>query len=211
MKNNSKLILIAGGTASGKSMIADMFEKQLDINKKSTTIIRMDNYYKDIKDFKENDVSKINWDEPSVFDWKQLLIDIDLLMNGKKVERNIYFYKTGKYTNEKETLLPNKNLILEGLFTLHNDELRKKSSLQIYVDVDSEIRMERRINRDFQSRYENKFDREVFIKKWRNVIQPMHEKYVKETSKYADKIIYNNEDLNNDKKIEIIKQLLNNK
>ena len=206
----SKLILIAGGTASGKSMIADIFKKVLDETEK-TTIIRMDNYYKTLDDLGETTVSNINWDEPRVFDWEKLSIDIDSLLDGKNVVRNIYCYKTGYYKSDKITLIPNKNLIVEGLFMLYNETLRKKSSLSIYVDVDHEIRMKRRMKRDsLNIRYGSTFDKQGFVLKWNDVIQPMHEKYVKKTKEYANEIIYNNEDLNKEKNLIKIKKIIDN-
>ena len=207
--NKKRLILIAGGTASGKSMIADMFKDQLNIINEKTTIIRMDNYYKDIKDLKEENVNEVNWDKPIVFDWKQLINDINLLMNGQEVKRKKYSYKTGSYLEEENILKPNDNLIIEGLFSLSNRKLRKKSTLLIYVDARHDIRMKRRINRDSNGRYENSFDKEQFIIKWTNVIHPMHRKYVKPTKKYATEIIDNNEDFkNNTKKKKIIDSLI---
>lgn len=208
---NNKLILIAGGTASGKSIVADILKKELDSSDQPTTIVRMDNYYKSISDLKENDVNNINWDKPLVFDWKQLSKDVELLLNGKEVLRKKYHYETGTYGDEESLLTPNKNIIVEGLFVLRDKKLRKKSSLKIYVDVNPDTRMKRRIKRDSINRYEDSFNEDEFIKKWNKVIQPMHEKYVLKTRKYADEIIFNDEETKHNNKVELIKKLLDKK
>ncbi len=211
MKEDNRLILISGGTASGKSLISDIVKEQLETKGEEATIIRMDNYYKSLNDLGEEDVNKVNWDKPSVFDWDQLLIDIDILLSGKRIERKKYCYKTGIYGNEKILLTPKKNLIIEGIFIFRNKKLRNKATQLIYVDVDPKIRMQRRMERDSIDRYDESFDEKKFVDRWKKVIQPMHKRYVKKTRKYADEIINNDNEINKEKKLEIIKKIINNK
>ena len=64
------LILIAGGTASGKTTVVDQI--QSSFQKNDVSIICMDNYYKQRDDLPFEKRKKINYDHPDS-------IDMDLL------------------------------------------------------------------------------------------------------------------------------------
>jgi uridine kinase len=69
MEPTVKLILIAGGTASGKTIIADNVALTLKEAGKDVTLVSMDNYYKNYSELGETFETRnnINWDEPSAF------------------------------------------------------------------------------------------------------------------------------------------------
>ncbi len=187
-----KLILIAGGTASGKTEIALKLEESLKQSGLSASTIFIDYYYKPITEFKVKDNDKVNWDEPKAINWIDLKNDLNKILNNETVKRNVYDFNTSTYIeNEFKTFEPTEYIILEGIFALFDKDIVKKSYSKIFVHADSDIRLIRRTLRDQNKRYDN-FDINVFFTKWTKFISPMHKQYI-EPSKYnSDLIIMNN-------------------
>lgn len=201
---DKNLILIAGGTASGKSMVAEQLKNEYKKLGKEIALITLDNYYKTLDQLEVKHHSEVNWDDPKVLDWERLKKDINSLLDGQSITIREYNYGTGFY-NEEEFIVPNsKVIIFEGIFALFDEEIRKLADIKIYVDVDSDTRMIRRIKRDSQSRYGGKFDSEGFVEKWETLIKPMHNKFIQPTLEYADLIIKNNKELDNKEKSSLI-------
>ena len=68
------LILIAGGTASGKTTVVEQITKKLP---KDVSVICMDNYYKQRDDLPFEKRKKINYDHPDA-------LDLDLLKHPRR-------------------------------------------------------------------------------------------------------------------------------
>lgn len=186
MKN--KLILIGGGTAAGKTLISKLILKKLNYN---ASIIKIDNYYKDIDDIDDID-EHINWDKPNKILWNDLYDDIDKLLNNKKIERKKYNFKNSSYSKDEIIVTePNEFIIVEGLFALIDEKLLKKAYTTIYVTSSIDLRLKRRINRDVVKK-RKEINITDFLEKWEEEIHPMHLKYITGTKENA-KIIINNE------------------
>lgn len=194
MKNERKLILIAGGTASGKSMVADNIKKQFEEGGKEVSILTMDNYYKTLEQLGTTEHSEVNWDSPKTFDWDRLKKDIYDLLDGKDIVNHRYIYGAGAYDKEDIVVKSSDFIMLEGLFALLSEDIRKLADVQIFVNVDEDIRLIRRVKRDSEGRYANNFDSMDFMNQWLKVIKPMHNKYIQPTKEHADLIINNNKE-----------------
>ncbi len=203
-KNNKKLIIIAGGTSSGKTMFAEIIKKGYEKNNKTATLISMDNYYKSIDLLPEKNGELVNWDSPKVIDWKKFFSDVENLMNGNNIKKQNYNFSTYSYDKEEIEYFSSDYIIIEGLFALFDKKIRKMGAINIFVDVDDDIRLMRRISRDKLGRYKNEFEIEKFLLKWKDEIKPMHKKYVQPTNEYADFIIKNNNEFIGDEKERMI-------
>ena len=193
MKKN-KLILIAGGTASGKSEIAEKLERSLHTSNFSATKLLIDYYYKPITEFIGKGVNDVNWDHPSSINWKELKRDINLILSGKTIERNVYDFNTSTYIKDETIIIkPSEYIIVEGIYALYDEEILSKAYTKIFVNADSDIRLIRRIDRDKNKRYKE-FDLDIFFVKWVNEINPMHKKYIEPSKHESDLIIMNNKD-----------------
>ena len=91
-------------------------------------------------------------------------------------------------------------LIVEGIFVLHDPELRKLLDLKIFVQADSDLMLARRIKRDILER-----GRSVnsVIDQYLRFVKPAFDNHVSITSKYADMIVPG---MNNEVAIEVISQ-----
>lgn len=203
----NKLILIAGGTASGKTMIANVLVKEYINKGLSATLMGMDNYYKSLDSMSEKNGEDVNWDSPNVIDWDQFLIDINKLKNGENVKKMSYDFASYTHKGKEVEYIASEYIIIEGIFTLYKENIRNISDSKVFVDVDDDIRLIRRIERDKNGRYKDKFDTSVFMKKWKEEIKPMHKKYVQPTLEYSDFVIKNNNDFIGEEKNKMINLL----
>jgi uridine kinase len=80
-------------------------------------------------------------------------------------------------------------IIIEGILILENPDIRDLFDLKIFVDVDSDIRLARRLKRDVGER-----DRtfQESINQYLVSAQPMYDLYVEPGKDYADLIVQNN-------------------
>jgi uridine kinase len=178
------LILIGGGTCSGKTTIARAIGRK--IGDKSTIIISHDNYYLDMSHLPPQESTNINFDHPDSIDHEYLLSDIRKMLSGKPVLIPDYDFITFKRT-EGTLLVENARvIILEGIFALYYARLLGLADLKIFVDTDADLRLTRRISRDIQERgYEVK----SVLQKYVETVKPMHEAFIESTKKNADFIV----------------------
>lgn len=180
----SSLILIAGGSAAGKSFIGKLIaDKYKNL---SVSVLSHDNYYKDVSNLSEKELSEYNFDHPDAIDSSLLFKDISALLERKQVEIPSYDFITHK-RKEHQIIVPESDIIiLEGIFALYFKELINISSMSVFVDTDSDIRLARRIKRDVAQRG---FSVESVIDNYLSVVKPMHDTFIEPSKKNADIII----------------------
>ena len=176
------IIGIAGGTASGKTTLANILKKSFH---DEVTIIKHDYYYYD-KSYFDVEENKINFDHPDAFETDLLVKHLKELNNGNSIQRPMYSYKTNERLSTKKELEPTPIIIVEGILIFHYKKLCNMFDLKIYVETDADVRLLRRINRDIHKR-DRTFD--SVKKQYLSTVKPMHEKYVKPSRYMADIII----------------------
>lgn len=197
------LIGIAGGTASGKTTLAQILK---DSFKDEVTMLRHDFYYYDKSHF-DVDESEINFDHPDSFETELLIEHLKKLIKGKPIDRPVYSYKTNERLKKVKRVNPSPIIIVEGILIFHYRKLRELFDLKIYIDTDADIRLLRRINRDIKNRGRTF---ESVKNQYLSTVKPMHEKFVEPTKYKADIIIPNGglNDIANDLIIKKIKSHL---
>ena len=133
------IIGIAGGSASGKTSVARKLVKNFD-DDKTVAIIRQDDYYRDQSHMPFQERLKTNYDHPDAFDNELLIRQIDELASGKSVEKPTYDYVNHTRSTITEVVHPSDVLILEGLFVLEDEEIRKRLDMKIFIDTDADKR-----------------------------------------------------------------------
>ncbi|MDI3504261.1 MAG: uridine kinase [Candidatus Cloacimonadota bacterium] len=184
MKNSARLILIAGGTCSGKTTIAKAIDRRLQDLK--TVIISHDNYYKDLKHLSLQERGKVNFDHPDSIDKEYLMQDIHAMMAGKAVNVPDYDFVTHSRKEGKLCIAEADVIILEGIFALYYSELIELSDLKIFVDTDADTRLSRRISRDIIERGR---DLEGVLDQYMTTVKPSHAAFIEPSKKNADVII----------------------
>ena len=69
---------------------------------------------------------------------------------------------------------------------LEDKKIRDITDTKVFIDADSDVRLQRRILRDTKERGRSL---ESVLEQYIKQVKPMHEKYVEPTKKYADIII----------------------
>ena len=179
-----KIIGIAGGTGSGKTTVVKKIVEALPPH--FVAVVPLDSYYNDTSHMTEEERRAINFDHPDAFDWKLLVKHVEMLRKGIAVEQPPYSHLKCNSEMEPVHVEPKPVIIIEGIMTLLNKQLRDMMDLKIFVDTDSDERLIRNIQRDCVERGRTV---EMVIDRYQKVLKPMHEQFIEPTKKFADLII----------------------
>ena len=172
----SYVIIFAGGTASGKTTIANKIIHHLD-----ALVLTHDRYYKDIE-IQEGH----NFDEPDALDNDRIIEDIKSLKKYCPTVVPRYHFPTHKRLPEGELLHPQKYLIVEGILTLAVPKIAELADLKVYVDAPDDIRLARRIERDVIDRGRNV---QGVLKQYMGTVRPMHNLHIEPSRNQADLVL----------------------
>lgn len=197
----AKIILVGGGTASGKTYVIRKVVEQLGTDK--VTHFSIDDYYKDLTNLSMEERKKQNFDHPKAFDWKLMKEQLTALKNGETVEKPIYDYVNHNRSKETKVVEPKDLIIVEGIMALVNKEVRELGDLKIFINASRERRLLRRMERDINERGRS-YD--SIVDQYFSTVQPMYEEIIGPSEYYADLII-NNDGYDN-KSIEVLTAVL---
>lgn len=184
MKKTS-LIGIAGGSASGKSLISKRLKEQYE-GSSSVIILRQDDYYKDQSEMRMEERIKTNFDHPFAFDNELLVGQLKSLMNGESIAKPTYDFVKHTRADTIEYIDSSDVIVLEGLFILENEELRNLCDIKIFVDTDADVRFIRRLLRDVNQRGRTL---ESVVEQYTATVKMMHNLFIEPSKRYADVII----------------------
>jgi len=125
--NKKRLILIAGGSSSNKTTFAKRLCIQLLVSGYGSTLIEMDDYFKDGKDIPYNEDGNQDFEHISALNVELLTERVHKLLKGESIPERKYIFATssGQDDEKKQITLPEKNfLILEGIHGLNPELLR---------------------------------------------------------------------------------------
>jgi uridine kinase len=119
---------IAGGSASGKSTLAQRLVQALD--GLGVEVLGMDRYFRRIRPKMVAPITRVVYEDhnhPESFDLVSLVRDLDALLVREDMPQVI---------------------IVEGLMTLYDEQLRARLDLKIFLDAQSDERIVRRLKRN---------------------------------------------------------------
>ncbi len=195
---------VYGGTGSGKTTIVAQIVSEFPTSE--IQVISQDSYYKDNSDISFEERCALNFDHPDAIDFELLCKHIRALKNGETIAQPIYSFKTHNRTGETVSVSPKKILIVEGILILNYPKLRSMFDLKVYVDANSDMRMERRVSRDITERGRTP---EEVLSRYIKTLKPMHQQFIEPMKVHADVVIENhqNNPLDLTKLIDKIKSL----
>lgn len=192
------VIGLAGGTGSGKSTVADALvasgttsvagEARFGSDRAPVAVLAQDVYYKRKVDFEVvvGAGADINYDEPDAFDTNLLIDHVDSLVAGQDVAVPVYDFAASDRAATSTPLAAAPVIVVEGILVLHDQRLRSRMDLKVFVDAPPDERFIRRLERDVSQRGR---DAQSVINQYRKTVKPMHDLYVEPTKQYADVII----------------------
>ena len=178
------LIGIAGGSGSGKTLVARTIVR--DLGSSRVAIIDQDSYYRDLDDIPMADKELRNFDHPDAFDNELLKQHIRDLLGGKPVEQPVYDYTRHARLRETQPVGDHLVIVLEGILIFGDEELREMMDIKLFIDADADVRLVRRIERDVKERGRSI---ETILKQYQTTVRPMHLQFVEPSKRYADLIV----------------------
>ncbi len=178
------LIGIAGGTGSGKTLVARNLVQSLGSSR--VAIVDQDSYYRDLDDIPMADRDLRNFDHPDAFDNQLLRAHMADLLAGRPIGQPIYDYT--RHARRKETLPVGDHavIVLEGILIFVDEALRSMMDIKVFVDTDPDVRLIRRIERDITERGRSI---ESILRQYQATVRPMHLQFVEPSKRYADIIV----------------------
>lgn len=181
------VIAIGGGTASGKTTVAnEVLGETQKVGKVS--MIRLDDYYKYHPELDFNQRAALNYDHPDSIDWDLLLNHLQDLKNGITIQKPIYDFTDHQRSQKTEIVEPSHVIILEGILALAEERIRNLADIKLYVDTADDLRFIRRLTRDINARGRTV---DSVIHQYFETVRPMHIQFVEPSKRYADLIIPN--------------------
>lgn len=169
------VIAIAGLSASGKTTLAQDLSEQFD-----APLIQMDDYYKDIP--ANTSVESLNWDDPEMFHLDEWRADLEALAQGQTVQIPRYDFRTSLRCGTR-TAQSNSLIIAEGQFALHPNAIPNHHCLNIFVELEVEDALNRRLLRDTTERGRTE---ESVRTQWNNHVLPAWTNWVEPSRLRAD-------------------------
>ncbi|XP_038819120.1 uridine-cytidine kinase-like 1 isoform X2 [Salvelinus namaycush] len=156
------VIGLCGGSASGKTTVANKIIEALDVP--WVVLLSMDSFYKVLTKDEQELAAKneYNFDHPEAFDFELLVTVLRKLKKGKSIKVPVYDFTS--HCRRKEWLL----------------------DMKVFVDTDSDIRLVRRLKRDISDRGR---DINGVIKQYNKFVKPSFEQYIEPTVQVADIVV----------------------
>ena len=183
--NDVLVIGIAGGTGSGKTTLTKQIADQLGDD---VTVITHDCYYREHHELTYEERTQLNYDHPDSYETELLVEHLAALRAGESVEIPVYDFSIYDRTDATTTVRPSRVIIVEGILIFASPELRDQMDLKVFVDVDADVRILRRLVRDVRDRGRSV---ESVVNQYLNTVKPMYDKYIRNYIHDADVIVAN--------------------
>ena len=172
-RRQTKFVLIAGPSSSGKTSFANRLSIQLIAKGLKPHPVSLDDYYTDREQCPKNPDGSFDFECLEAFDVKQFNTDMTRLLGGEAVEMPSFNFKTGKreYRGNVLQLKEDDILVIEGIQGLNEKlsyQLPAESKFKIYISALTQLnidehnplpttdgRLIRRIVRDARTRGTN--------------------------------------------------------
>ncbi len=174
---------ICGASGSGKSTLAK--ELVRDIGARAV-VLNQDAYYRDHPDLSFEERTGLNYDEPCIFDHDLLYQDVTDLLAGKSVTRKAYDFSLHRRNDTQEIIQPADVLIVEGIHAFYDQRLLGKMFIKLYISVEPDICLLRRIKRDIKDR-----GRQIdqISAQYLATVKPMYDQYIRNYIHEADVVV----------------------
>ena len=192
-RNKPYLVGISGGSGCGKTTVLNALFDSMPTG--NISLISQDNYYLDITKQPKDENGIENFDTPESFKREELIADIVSLSQGQKVTLNEYTFNNSNAVSSVVEILPAPIVLIEGLFVFHFTEINSLLNYKVFIDTDEDIRLNRRIKRDWTERG---YPEDQVRYQWEKHVMPAYNKYLKPYVADCDLIINNNDHYESD-------------
>lgn len=178
------VIGICGGSGSGKTTLAEAIKDSLGEN---AVLLSMDSFYKYQEEPDYDKRCLTNYDHPNAFDVDVMVDCLKTLKAGEATEIPVYDFTIHNRSSEPWQKIESAPVIIvEGILLFAIPEVVELLDRKIYVDTDADIRLLRRIERDFCVRARSF---ESVRDQYLSTVRPGHLQYVEPYKAIADIIV----------------------
>ncbi|HEX5131514.1 MAG TPA: AAA family ATPase [Candidatus Krumholzibacteria bacterium] len=170
------MIGIAGPSGAGKSSLATRLAERVP---GGGVVLALDAYYRDQRGVAED---AINVDVPGALDHVLLIDQVRAIARGLPIQQPIYDYATHSRAPVTRTVNPARYVIIEGLFALYWPEVRASLRTPVYLSLDHEACLARRVERDARERGRS---RTAVVYQYERTVRPMYDLHVHPTRQHA--------------------------
>ena len=175
------IVGICGGSGSGKTtLLKRLCNEFIDLK---PSVFSMDNYYLPIEKQKLDENGIHNFDLPTALDREKLVTDLRQLVQGNKIIVKEYHFNSPPDKNVLITIEPSELIIVEGLFLFYFEEVRELLDYSVFIKVDADVQLDRRLYRDQETRG---YSREAILYQWEQHVKPCYENYLLPYEEEAD-------------------------
>ena len=179
-----QLVAITGGSGSGKTWLADRLHLLLG---KKTGRLSQDSFYRDWSYLPHAARNRVNFDHPNALDWAHFADALLTLRRGRACLLPVYEFGTHRRRPEGELLQPRRLMIVDGLWLLHQPEVRRHFDLSVFLHCDEDERLRRRVARDTVERGRTEAS---VVEQFRETVAPMHRQFVSPQAAHADLVLH---------------------
>jgi uridine kinase len=178
-KSAPLLVAIVGGSASGKSWLADQLQSVLG---DGATRLSLDDFYRDRSNLSPARRARINYDHPRAIDWQSVERVLGDCLANRTAKVPSYEFATHSRRPRAQVIQPKQVVLVEGLWLLKRRTLRQIFDLSTYIDCPTRTRLDRRIARDVASRGRT---RESVRRQFMQNVEPMNKLHVVPQARWA--------------------------
>jgi len=190
-RSRTVIVAISGGSCSGKTSLARAVAGAAPCP--GGIVIALDSYYRDLAHLPQAKRAASNFDHPDALELDLFERDIGLIASGGEALIPAYDYvtHTRRPREEWQKIPPapggdERLVVVEGLHALLSARARALYDLKVFIEIDGEISIRRRLERDVRER--GRESREV-LRRLREHVLPMFLEFVLPCTGYADLVI----------------------
>lgn len=172
------VVVISGGTASGKTTIAQALAARLGDR---ALLVSHDRYYRDVADPLDH-----NYDEPGALDTALLVEHLRALRDHQPVTLPIYHFPIHRRLPEVDIVSPRPVILIEGLFVLGDPAVRAQADLMVFVEAESDLRLARRLRRDV---IERGWNIEQVLTRYLRDVREGYRRFIRPSRAYANVVL----------------------
>lgn len=178
------IIGVAGGSGSGKTTVANNLVKAFKAE--DAVLVEQDAYYRELLNMSIEEKANVNFDHPDSIEFELLRKHLEMLKEGKSIDRPIYDFTTHSRKEGAVRIDSSKIIIIEGILIFAVPEIRELLDVKIFVDTDADEMVLRRIERDMNERGRSF---ESVKNQYLTTVKPMFLEFCEPSKRYADVII----------------------
>jgi len=180
---------ISGGSGAGKTTLAVALLDRLGDQASHHTI---DWYYRDLSHLSDEERAAVNFDHPDSLEVDLFVGDLAALRAGNDINAPVYDFASHTRSSEVLPVASRPVIVAEGIHLLALPSVRAVCDHLVFIDVDADLRLERRIRRDVVERGRTE---ESVRSQWAATVAPMHDEFVQPSAQFANRVVLADEEL----------------